>query len=63
VTYLKNVFLSVLTGFVAYILFVVLVMASGLTDTSFAKIFALISAVLMAVVLVISRRAKERSNG
>ena len=62
-TYLNNVFLSVLTGMVAYVLFVTLVLAAGLTDTSFAKIFALVSAVLMSAVLVISRRAKERSNG
>jgi general stress protein CsbA len=63
VTYLKNILLSALAGIVANILLVVLMKASALTDTSFAKFFALISAVLMAAVLVISRRAQDRSNG
>jgi hypothetical protein len=63
VTYLKNVLLSVLTGIAAYILFVTSVMAVGLTDVSFAKVFALIAAGSMAAALILSRRAKERTNG
>ncbi|MEL6529473.1 MAG: hypothetical protein AAFQ27_05895 [Pseudomonadota bacterium] len=62
-TYIKNIVLSVFVGVLAYFLFVAIALAFGVTDVSLAKVFAIVSAVAFAIVLVVSQNSRRQADG